>query len=694
METLFDLVLGHLVFGCVAVPAAALGLRMLQRSSASVRHMIWLIVLMTVLIAPALSLLPRVDLLSTAPLRVSETATRVEPASPRLQDSLIQSPDQALPLGQAVSTQQHEVSRSPTLIYSVLIVWLSIALVQLTHLLRAFLHARRLRTNSWPAGPMAREISDALCRSMGIESSIPVQLSDQVASPQTNGALRPWILLPASMDSASKTVVRDVLAHELAHIKRADPWVVWLEFAARILTGFNPAVWYAIYQIRRERESACDDWVMRLGTTPKRYALSLVAVAESLIPAHGPELAVSCLRSRTHLRRRVDHMLDPKKNHSTRSLSLTVSVVALIGTVGLATARPLFPDAQALLANVQSAGSTTEHKSSTPSPDEALLHAAFVNDLGRAQDLLASGADPDEVYRNDPRTALIAAAREGHWDMVSLLIEYGADVNFHARGDETPLMAVVRGGDPEIISHMLRLGADANKVVKGDGSPLIAASRAGNTEAVRLLLDAGVDPNQYVRGDEAPLFHAVIRGHADIVSLLLDAGADPSAKYDGDGTPLMLAIQHGRQDIVSMLLAEGAEVGTAIRGDGTALIAAARINDIDMTRQLILLGADVDQSVRGDGNALINAARRGHVDVARLLLDAGANANAHVADDDTPLINAVWSGNPEMVQLLLDFGADPMGEGDYDRRLGDVRTPLNQARKNPEIRELLQLAAG
>ena len=694
MEILFDLILAHVVFGCVVVPAAALGLHMLPQSSASVRHMVWLIVLMMILVAPALSLLPRSGLPDVAPLQVSETRAGFDSAAPRSMNSRHQIPSPQHRTDEIPSMEQHQGWQSPTLRNGVLIAWLSIALVQLIHLFRAFMHARRLRIDSWLAGPMAQDIANTLCRSMEIRSSIPVRLSDGVASPQTNGALRPSILLPVSMDTASVTVVRDVLAHELAHIKRADPWVVWMEFAARIFTGFNPAVWYAIHQIRRERESACDDWVMRLGTTPKRYALSLVAVAESLIPAHGPELAVSCLRSRTHLRRRVDHMLDPKKNHSTRSLGITVSVVALIGAVGLATARPLFPDAQTLLANVQWAGSFTDRESSAPSSDEPLVHAAFVNDLGQARDLLASGANPDEVYRTDPRTALIAAARKEHWDMVSLLIEYGADVNFHARGDETPLMAVVRGGDPEIISHMLRLGADANKVVKGDGSPLISASRAGNTEAVRLLLDAGADPNQYVRGDEAPLFHAVIRGHADIVSLLLDAGADPSAKYDGDGTPLMLAIQHGRQDIVSMLLADGAEIGTAIRGDGTALIAAARINDVDMTRQLILLGADVDQSVRGDGNALINAARRGHVDVARLLLDAGANVNAHVKDDDTPLINAVWSGNPEMVQLLLDFGADPMGEGDFDRRLGDVRTPLNQARKHREIRELLQLAAG
>ena len=691
MGVLIDIVVAHLLFGCIAVALASLGLRLVRRSSASVRHSVWLIVLVIIMFAPMLSLLPQFSFSQQAAPAPDPAAAGSEFAGNRVSMPSAQPPAAPLSVSTKSVTDGRSDRETSLLTKLILATGLLIAFSQLIQLLRAMRYSRLLRVTSMPAQRDTQGLADSLCRSLGIRRSVPIRLSDRIASPQTNGALRPWVLLPDFMDQDRHDILKDVLAHELAHVRRGDPWIVWVEFVARIFTGFNPAVWYAIHQIRRERESACDDWVMGVGSTPQRYARSLVAVAESLIPAHGPELAVSCLRSRSHLRRRIHHMLDPKKNHSIRSLGITVSVVSLVGIVGLATARPLFPQVQAFIPTVAwvnaMARSTAE-----PDHDQALLHAAYSNDLGRAQELLESGIDPDTVYRHDPRTALIAAARNNHWEMVRLLVANGADVNFHARGDETPLMAVVRGGDPDTISLLLQMGADANRTVKGDGSPLISASRTGNAEAVRMLLDAGADPDRYVRGDEAPLYHAVIRGHADVAYLLLDAGAKPSAEYDGDGTPLMLAIQHGHADIAAMLLDKGAQVGSVVRGDGTALIAAARRNDVEMARQLILRGADVNQAVRGDGNPLINAARRGHVEVAQLLLSAGASPNLHVEDDDTPLINAVWSRKPEMVQLLLDHGADPTGEGDFDRRLGDVRTPLNVAGENSEIHQILRAA--
>jgi len=51
---------------------------------------------------------------------------------------------------------------------------------------------------------------------------------------------------------------RAVLAHELAHLKRRDHWVGWLQLAAACLWWWYPLFWYVRGQLRREAELACD----------------------------------------------------------------------------------------------------------------------------------------------------------------------------------------------------------------------------------------------------------------------------------------------------------------------------------------------------------------------------------------------------------------------------------------------------
>ncbi|MEM9530499.1 MAG: ankyrin repeat domain-containing protein, partial [Pseudomonadota bacterium] len=536
--------------------------------------------------------------------------------------------------------------------------------------------------------------ADALARTAGLRRPVPVLWSDAAVAPQTVGTRKPVVLLPARWQGKpDPSTLEHALAHELAHVRRGDHRWVWLQFAARILLGFNPAIWIIIDQMNRERENACDDWALALGATPKACASSLLSVAASLTPGCPPELAIPCLRSKNHLRRRISHMLNQEKNHSTRPFGKLTLVAALVAGAGAAVAAPQWIGTIQQLPSINTAGLFSPKRgdeSRIPQPEDGLLYAAWTGDLGLAQSLLDAGDDPDAVNRaRDPRTALLAAARRQHWDVLSLLIDSGADVNNRARGDESVLMAVSQHDRPDVVEMLLSRGAKPDTRIRGDGTPLIAAARGGNTEGVRLLLQAGADPDVWVDGDESPLFHAVVGGHGEIVNLLLEAGVDPSVAYAGDGTPLMLAIRHGHDDIARNLMAAGAKVDTRVSGDGTALIDAARRNSLVTAEALLAAGADVNNAVRGDGNALINAARRGYMEMSELLLSNGAEVNAHVKGDDTPLINAVWSNNPELVQLLLDYGADPNLEGDYDRRLDVIRTPLNQARANSEIADLL-----
>ena len=61
-----------------------------------------------------------------------------------------------------------------------------------------------------------------------------------------------------------KTDVRYILLHELQHYKHKDSLANYLMFLTAILYWFNPIVWYALKEMRNDREIACDTSVLKM----------------------------------------------------------------------------------------------------------------------------------------------------------------------------------------------------------------------------------------------------------------------------------------------------------------------------------------------------------------------------------------------------------------------------------------------
>jgi beta-lactamase regulating signal transducer with metallopeptidase domain len=103
------------------------------------------------------------------------------------------------------------------------------------------------------------------------------------------GLWQPRLVLPSRLLAAlSGAERRQVILHELAHIKRHDLIWGWPVEIARTVYFFHPLVWWAAYQMRLERELACDQLAMaRSGHPPADYAQTLVQVV-----SHASEPAV------------------------------------------------------------------------------------------------------------------------------------------------------------------------------------------------------------------------------------------------------------------------------------------------------------------------------------------------------------------------------------------------------------------
>ena len=183
-----------------------------------------------------------------------------------------------------------------------------------------------------------------------------------------------------------------------------------------------------------------------------------------------------------------------------------------------------------------------------------LLRAVKEKDSARVRELL-DRVDPNCSYRGDDeaRSPLVAAARNGDLLIVKLLMDAGAEVAFHAGGDELPLMAAAANGHLDMARLFVKEGAAVNQKLQGGGTALLVASRKGQLEMVKYLISQGADVNAQVSGDGTPLINAVRSGHIEIARVLLEKGADPRLASPGDENPMFHAQSSKEKAMIALL---------------------------------------------------------------------------------------------------------------------------------------------
>ncbi|HUR00878.1 MAG TPA: M56 family metallopeptidase, partial [Gemmatimonadaceae bacterium] len=169
---------------------------------------------------------------------------------------------------------------------------------------------------------------------------------ERLAVPVTWGIVYPAVLLPQDADTWSEERRRFVLVHEMAHVKRFDALTQLVAQISIALFWFDPLVWIAAHRMRVEREHACDDYVLRDGTTPSLYAGELLEMVRSIGTPHhdraAPAFAALAMARRSEFEGRMLSILDPRidrKNLNRRGTLMTAVIVALL-TFPLAALRP------------------------------------------------------------------------------------------------------------------------------------------------------------------------------------------------------------------------------------------------------------------------------------------------------------------------------------------------------------------
>jgi beta-lactamase regulating signal transducer with metallopeptidase domain len=115
-----------------------------------------------------------------------------------------------------------------------------------------------------------------IARRMRIARAVELLESNATPVPAVVGWLRPVVLVPASaLAGLSPQQLEAILAHELAHVRRHDYLVNLVQTVVETLLFYHPAVWWVSSQMRRERESCCDDLAVAVCGDRLGYARAL-----------------------------------------------------------------------------------------------------------------------------------------------------------------------------------------------------------------------------------------------------------------------------------------------------------------------------------------------------------------------------------------------------------------------------------
>ena len=357
---------GVLTKGTLLVLIAACLTRLLGRSPAAARHLVWSLSVGGLLLLPAMTLIPwRLELTTLAVARDAFAPT--PPADPGVPERLVlvanseKSKQIVMDAGStATSTAttnaaslvepatppspQSPVPSPRSLDPATLLIlaWVTGMAWMLGRLLVGVANVRRIVRSSVPAdGDDWQWLVDDARESIGAAPDARIVISSEAAMPFTYGFLRPVIVLPESAEEWTTERRRSVLLHELAHVRRRDLVTNAVVQLACAVYWFHPLVRLAARRVRIEAERACDALVVAAGTRPSDYAGDLLEIARTMRSSATAAVALAMAR-RSDFEGRLLAILSPDagRNVLTATRAALVALSFAAPAVAIAAAVP------------------------------------------------------------------------------------------------------------------------------------------------------------------------------------------------------------------------------------------------------------------------------------------------------------------------------------------------------------------
>uniref|UniRef100_A0A8C1Q5R8 Tetratricopeptide repeat, ankyrin repeat and coiled-coil containing 2a n=1 Tax=Cyprinus carpio TaxID=7962 RepID=A0A8C1Q5R8_CYPCA len=328
----------------------------------------------------------------------------------------------------------------------------------------------------------------------------------------------------------------------------------------------------------------------------------------------------------------------------------------------------------------------------------ASLRNLYTPNIKVSRLLIMGGANVNyrtEMLNNAP--ILCVHAHLGYLETVTLLLEFGADVDGVSESGLTPLSYAAAAGHLPVITTLCGKKAKVDHLDKNGQCALVHAGLRGHLEVVKYLVQCEWNTDGQQAGSfskshavQQALIAAASMGYTEVRNyfILFYEEEEERAQINNfdtlwGETALTAAAGRGKLDVCRLLLEQGAAVAQPNRRGIVPLFSAVRQGHWQVSTAVRIIHQISSLSLMDKEGltALSWACLKGHLPLVRALVERGA-ATAHADKSGrTPLDLAAFYGDSEVVQYLVDHGAmiehvDYSGMRPLDRAVGCRNTSV------------------
>lgn len=300
IDLFFQIVLNNICISLVlAIIAAVVGITL---KHPTITHLLWLLVFVKLLTPPLLNI-------SAIPTQWADEPT----------PSVHLNIDEQPVMQSAVFSESIGINNLPPETvpinpiqgkHLILILWaLGSMAVLIWSTLQVYRFHRMLKKESETGSPGIQSTAKKIAASLGLKTVPEIHTVSANISPMIwwiGGKV--WVVIPASIvKQLSTEQFKWILSHELAHMRRRDYMIRWIEWLVCVCFWWNPVTWWARYNLRANEELCCDAMVLStMKPKPYTYGDSLLKAIEIITwPPQQPFVVASGINNGGLLRRRV-----------------------------------------------------------------------------------------------------------------------------------------------------------------------------------------------------------------------------------------------------------------------------------------------------------------------------------------------------------------------------------------------------
>ncbi len=181
------------------------------------------------------------------------------------------------------------------------------------------------------------ELVEECKSSIKLNKNVGIILSDLLKGPGVIGVFKPQLVLPeAFLEYRDETGKRNIILHEMYHIKYCHNLLNIVFLAVACIHWFNPLVWVALFKSRTDIESVCDEAVVKVLSDDgvEQYAKTIIQYAASAKRSPSILLHTGMIGGKNAMKSRIAS-ISSYGRRSIKWLIVSLLLVTVLGSCGI-----------------------------------------------------------------------------------------------------------------------------------------------------------------------------------------------------------------------------------------------------------------------------------------------------------------------------------------------------------------------